>query len=136
MIKHIAVWIDHSEARVFHLHPDQTDHRHRELATLVTVDAPQHHVHRHPKGRSGEAAPHPDDLSHFFTEVCALLRSGRALLILGPGTAKHQLFTFLRAHDADVASRVVGVEAVDHPGDAQIVAFARTAFLKSDRMAG
>jgi hypothetical protein len=136
VIKHIAVWIDHSEARVFHLHPDQADHQHREFGTLVTVDAPTHHVHRHPKGRSGEARPHPEDLPHFFTEVGASLRHGRAVLLLGPGSAKDELFKYLLAHDAEVAARVVGVEALDHPSNEQIVAYARAAFVKSDRMAG
>ena len=40
---HAVVWIDHTEARIFHVHPDAAD----ELGIL----SPQHHVHRHPKGR-------------------------------------------------------------------------------------
>src|ERR1700732_935969 len=47
-----VVWIDHKEARIFHVHPEATDE--------TTVLAPQHHLHRHPKGR-GEARKHPDE---------------------------------------------------------------------------
>ena len=50
MPTHAVIWIDHKEARVFHVHPEATE------ATAVL--APQHHLHRHPKGR-GEAREHP-----------------------------------------------------------------------------
>jgi len=61
---HAVVWIDHKEARIFHVHPEATDE--------TTVLAPQHHVHRHPKGR-GEAREHPDDAHRFFGEVARRL---------------------------------------------------------------
>ena len=40
---HAVIWIDHKEARIFHVHPEATDE--------TTILSPQHHVHRHPKGR-------------------------------------------------------------------------------------
>ncbi|MEA2817841.1 MAG: hypothetical protein QOI93_5711 [Rhodospirillaceae bacterium] len=46
MPTHSVIWIDHKEARIFHVHPEATDE--------TTVLAPQHHLQRHPKGR-GEA---------------------------------------------------------------------------------
>ena len=47
---HAVVWIDHKEARIFHVHPEAADES--------TILSPQHHIHRHPKGR-GEAARAP-----------------------------------------------------------------------------
>ncbi|MGH9141155.1 MAG: hypothetical protein ACRD2I_08440 [Vicinamibacterales bacterium] len=52
MPTHAVVWIDHKEARTFHIHPGSTDE--------TTVPAPQHYIHRHPKGR-GEPRERPDD---------------------------------------------------------------------------
>src|SRR4249920_195445 len=54
---HAVVWIDHEEARIFHVHPEAADES--------TILSPQHHLHRHPKGR-GEPREHPDDAKHFF----------------------------------------------------------------------
>jgi len=39
---HAVVWIDHKEARIFHVHP--------EAAEESTIFSPQHHIHRHPPG--------------------------------------------------------------------------------------
>ena len=75
MPTHAAVWIDHKEARVFHVHPERADE--------TTVLAPQHHIHRHSKGR-GDAKEHPDDAHRFFGEVARTLDGVDALLIVGP----------------------------------------------------
>jgi hypothetical protein len=64
MLTHAVIWIDHKEARVFHVHPEATE--------ATTVLAPQNHLHRHPKGR-GEAREHPDDARRFFGEVARAL---------------------------------------------------------------
>jgi hypothetical protein len=41
MPSHAVIWIDHKEARLFHVHPEATE--------ATTVLAPQHHLHaRHP----------------------------------------------------------------------------------------
>jgi hypothetical protein len=48
MPTHAVIWIDHKEARVFHVHPEATE--------ATTVLAPQHHLHRHPKGRGEDSS--------------------------------------------------------------------------------
>ena len=40
----------------------------------------------------------------------------------------------IHSHDHEVSNKVVGVETVDHPSDAQLVAFARKYFVAKDRM--
>ena len=57
---HAVIWIDHKEARIFHVHPEAADEN--------TILSPQHHLHRHPKGR-GEAREHPDDAHRFFDDI-------------------------------------------------------------------
>ncbi len=125
MPTHAVIWMDHKEARIFHVHPGTVDE--------ATVLAPQHLVHRHPKGR-GEAREHPDDGHRYFQEVAADLDGTAALLIMGPSSAKFEFFRHLHEHDRDLASKVVGIEAADHPTDGQVVARARVYFNGSDRM--
>ena len=51
------------------------------------------------------------------------------VLVVGPGSAKHEFVKFLaRNHPGALEEHVAGVETVDHPTDAQLVALARAAF--------
>lgn len=125
MPTHAVIWIDHKEARVFHVHPEAAD--------ATTVLAPQHHFHRHPKGR-GEANEHPDDAHRFFAEVARAIEAADALLIVGPSSAKLEFFRYLHEHNRRLEAKVVGVESADHPTDGELVARARTCFTASDRM--
>jgi stalled ribosome rescue protein Dom34 len=125
MSTHAVVWIDHKEARVFHVHPDAAD--------ATTVLSPQHHMHRHPKGHA-DAKEHPDDAHRFFGEVARAVEGVNAILIVGPSSAKLEFFRYVHEHNPRLASQVVGIESADHPTDAQIVSRARSYFKASDRM--
>jgi len=125
MPTHAVIWIDHKEARVFHVHPD--------AAGETTVLAPQHHLHRHPKGH-GEAREHPDDAQRFFADIARTVDGVDAILIVGPSSAKLEFFKYVQRHDHPLESKVVGIESADHPTDGQIVARARDYFTASDRM--
>ena len=116
---HAAVWLDHHEARIFHVDADHADE--------ATVRAPKQHVHRHPKGGTAEHN-HPDDIHHFFGEVTRALQGAEEILIGGPSTAKVQFVAYVHEHDPALAGRIVKVETVDHPTDAQLVAHAREQF--------
>jgi stalled ribosome rescue protein Dom34 len=127
MPTHAVVWVDHHEARMFHVHPDSTDE--------TTVLAPQHHIHRHPKGR-GEPREHPDDARRFFAEVVKRLDTVDEILIVGPSSAKDELSQYMKDHAAIAAAKVVGIESADHPTGGQMVASARRYFRGIDRLAG
>jgi stalled ribosome rescue protein Dom34 len=114
-----AVWLDHHEARIFHVDLDGFDEQ--------TLKAPAHHFHRHPKGPS-EAHAHPDDEHRFFAEVAKALSTADEILVLGPSTAKSQFLKYVQDHVGTLAGKVVGVETSDHPTDAQIVAHVRSHF--------
>lgn len=119
MTQRTAVWIDHREARVFHVTEDAFDE--------TTIATPQH-VHRsHPRGESG-AKEHPDDAKRFFYEVARSLASSSHILLVGPSTAKLELLQYLHRHEHAIAVSVVGVETVDHPTDPQVAAYTRTYF--------
>jgi stalled ribosome rescue protein Dom34 len=120
-----AVWIDHHEARVYHVAEGTFDE--------AMLKAPTHHVHRHPKGATAEHN-HPDDLRHFFAEVARALEGTLEILVVGPGTAKLQFQRYAREHAPKVEARIVGIESVDHPTDAQLIAHARRYFHVTDRV--
>jgi stalled ribosome rescue protein Dom34 len=114
-----AVWLDHHQARIFHVDLDGFDER--------SLQAPAHHVHRHPKG-AAEAHAHPEDEARFFAAIVAALASAEQVLVLGPSTAKSQLVRYVHDHAHALEGKIVGVETADHPTDAQIVAHVRSHF--------
>ena len=128
MATHVAVWIDHTEARIFDVHPDSLGHHHH--ADETTVKAPNHRVHRHQRGHDGEGHEHSADALHFFTEIARHLAGAGEVLIIGPAAAKRELMAHLNAHQPGLAAVVIGVETVDHPSDGEIVALAATRFLQ------
>ncbi len=109
-----AVWIDHQEARIFHVDAESFDES--------MISAPRRHVHRHPKGPT-EEHHHPDDVHRFFHDVADALRDAEQILVVGPSTAKLQFLRHLHEHEPVLERRVVGLETVDHPTDRQLVAY-------------
>ena len=76
--RHVAVWIDHAEAKIFHVTPETFD--------VVFVHAPAAHVHRHPtttaeRDRSG-------DDTKCYHEVARGLADAEEILVVGPSTGK------------------------------------------------
>ena len=133
MPTHAVIWIDHKEARVFHVQPETVGHVQPEPIDETMILSPQHLIHRHPKGR-GEAKEHPDDAKKFFHEVARSVDGTDAVLIIGPSSAKLEFLRYVQDYDKKLQARVVGTETVDHPTDREIVAYARKYFIRSDRM--
>ena len=124
---HVAVWIDHNEARVYHLD--------EESFTETTLRAPKHHVHKHPKGTAWEKS-HPADLVKYFHGVAEALTDAGEILIVGPAKAKLEFMRHVREHHPAMEKKVVGIETADHPTDGEMVKHARAYFKAADRMAG
>jgi stalled ribosome rescue protein Dom34 len=114
-----AVWLDHQEARIFHVDLEGFDEN--------KIRSPHRHVHRHPKGPS-EGHEHPEDQTHFFKEVAHALAGAERVLVMGPSTAKLHLQRYLHAHDRALEAKIVGLETVDHPTDPQLVAYVKQYF--------
>ena len=119
-MSHTAVWLDSSEANVFHVLSETFDE--------TTVKAPQHRVHRHTKDPGAKTHSHPEDEQHFFREVCKHISESRSILVVGPSIAKLHFLRYLHVHAAAIEARVVGIETVDHPTDKQMVAYVRAYF--------
>jgi stalled ribosome rescue protein Dom34 len=126
MASHVAIWIDHKEARLFGVHAEGSE--------MTLVKAPLHSIHhKHPHTAAGDKA-HPDDARHFFQEIARALEGAEEILVVGPSTAKLELLRHLHVHAPNIERRVVGLETVDHPTDKQLVAYARGYFERVDRM--
>lgn len=124
---HAVVWLDHSEAHVMHISPDDVE------KSIVHPNNP--HVHLHAKRGNVGSGRQAEDKDYYHAIVDAL-SGAQEILVVGPAQAKLQLIKHIHAHDHAMADKVVGVETVDHPSDAQLVAYARNYFTAKDRIPG
>ena len=112
---HVAVWLDHQEAKIFQIQAESFE--------VSKVQAPHHHVKR----KAAEQGTHAD--AHvFFHEIAVALKGAGALLIVGPASAKLDFIRHLQRHDHALEEKICGVETLDHPSDAQMVAYVRHYF--------
>ena len=116
---HAVVWIDHSQARIFHvgLAGDSEIFLHPHLPT-------RHIHHKANTIGSGHAAPDQE----FLAQVMTTVSDAGEILIIGPSSAKTELARYIRGHDPKIGDRIVAVEAADHPSDGEIVAYAKKHF--------
>ena len=122
---HAVVWIDHREAHVMHISPDDIE------VSIVHPSKPHQHLHNK-RGAVGTGRA-PED-QNFYHEVVEALKGAQEILIIGPASAKLDLVKHIHSHDQQMVDKVVGVETVDHPSDTQVVAYARKYFIAADRM--
>ena len=123
---HVIVWLDHQKATVIDFSID-------EHHSIKLVSENPRRLHRkHGEIGAGRA---PDD-RHFFDEVAKAVQDATEILIAGPGTAKAAFMTELEKRHASVAKQVVGVESLDHPRDAELLAFAKRYFRRVDALRG
>jgi len=122
---HAVVWLDHNEARIMHISPDDVE------KSVVSPATAHRNLHR--KRGSVSGSRQPED-PHYYHEVVEALAGATEILIVGPGQAKLELIKHIHSHDSATSARVIGVETVDHPNDAQVVAFARKYFVSKDQL--
>ena len=108
-----------------HISPDDVE------KSVVHPANPPRHLQR--KRGSVSGSRQPED-QHYYHEVVDALKGATEILIVGPGHAKLELIKYIHAHDHEIVDKVIGVETVDHPSDAQLVAHARKYFVAKDRM--
>lgn len=127
---HIAVWIDHREAKVFRVGALDSGE------DVIRAEHAEKHIH-HKAGTFGAGhggAGHAGEDLAFLDAVAKDIADAHEILIVGPAQAKLHLFKRLQTHHPKIAEKVVGIESVDHPSDGQMVAYARHYFHKVDRM--
>jgi len=122
---HAVVWLDHNEAHVIHISPDDVE------KSVVQPVNPPRHLQR--KRGSVSGSRQPED-PNYYHDVVEAMKGATEILIVGPGHAKLELIKHVHAHDHEMVDKIIGVETVDHPSDAQLVAHARKYFVAKDRM--
>lgn len=112
-----VVFLDHSHANIFELHPEMTEEHH-----MV-----RHELKKH-MGAEKEQNKHKDERK-FFDDLIVHLKDAHQILLIGPGLAKTEFKHHLETHHHKaVNDKVVAVETVDHPTDGQIVAMGKKFF--------
>jgi stalled ribosome rescue protein Dom34 len=122
---HAAVWLDHREARIYPLASSDAAKQ-----TIVTSKHPS----RHHQGAHATDKSHPDDEKTFFHEIAHALEGYVHILLVGPSSAKTDFQRYAEDHDKGLATRIDGVETVDHPTDRQVAALGRKFFKFTDDM--
>jgi hypothetical protein len=123
-----VVWIDHQEARLFAVDGN--------AVSPFIVDAPGPHIHRHPKDQEVRVRNHPDDEHRFFHEVARALEGATEILLVGPSKTKLRFLRYAQRHEPGLEPRIVGIETLDHPTNAQLVAHLRDYFHESSPRQG
>jgi hypothetical protein len=122
---HAVIWIDHREARVFHFGLNEVER------LVLHPDHPTRHIHHKANSiGSGHAAADQE----FLHAVAASVADAGSVLSAGPANTKTQLVEHIRSHDPGLVKAIAGVETVDHPSDAQLVAHAKKYLAAADRM--
>jgi len=122
---HAVIWIDHHEARVFHFSPTDVEQ------LVLHPDHPTRHIH-HKANVIGSG--HAAEDHAYLQAVADSIADAGAVLITGPANAKTELAKHIHRHSPRLMSTIVGVETVDHPSDAELVAYARKYFKATNRM--
>ena len=120
---HAVVWLDHAEAHVMHFSLEEVEKQ------LILPADPHKNLHiKSGKWGSGKAL----EDQKYYHDVVQALEDASEVLVVGPANAKLQFIKHIHAHDKDLGDKIIGVETVDHPTDAQVVAYARKYFVEKD----
>jgi stalled ribosome rescue protein Dom34 len=122
---HMALWIDHHEARIFSFNADQSD------KLVVHPEHPVRNIHHKANSiGSGHAIEDQD----FYDKVTQHIRHAGAILVAGPANARIEFIKYLRSNDPALAQKINAVERTDRFTDAEFLAHAREYFSRHDRM--
>lgn len=122
---HAIVWMDSKEAHVFRFNADDVEREN------IKAHSPFRKVH-HKAGVIG--AGHAAVDVSFLDHIVDALRGTQEWLLVGPAQAKQELVRHLDKHLPHVRKALVGVEAMDHPTDGELLAYARRSFKAIDRL--
>jgi hypothetical protein len=124
---HALVWIDHHEAKLFRFESEVSEATHQ----VVRDELSPPHLHHKANSIGSGHAP----VNHIYLQkVAAAIGDARAVLIVGPSSAKYEFYKHLEQHHQALLSRIIGVETLDHPGDGPLLAHAVQSFRSAARM--
>jgi hypothetical protein len=116
---HAVVFVDHQSAQVLQFGSEHVVER---------------KVHEHLKFTRQHGAVRTEH--EFFGQVCDALDGIAEVLVVGGHTGLADFRRYVDKHRPLTAKCIVGYDVVDHPTENQLVALARTYFVKYDKMVG
>ena len=120
---HAVVSIDHAEAVIYEFAAG-------DVSELRIKAADRRGNIHHKAGSVGSG--HAHDGKAYLTEIAGALKPSHEILIVGHGTAKDELASFIKDHMPLLAPHIMGIQAVDHPSKGEIIALARKFFEAKD----
>jgi hypothetical protein len=99
-------------------------------SSYTPIIRPDTSIIRQTRSGSGHATTSPD----YLREVAESVSDAGAVLITGPANAKTELAEYIHLHVPKLGKAIAGIETVDHPSDAKLVAYARKYLTATDRM--
>lgn len=117
---HAVALIDHHHAKILQFDADHVE--------VKKVQAHQHYTRQH--------GSEVRDTHEFFGEVCDDLADIAQIVVAGSHTALSDFRHYVTKHRANLLTKTIGWEPVDHPTDAQLVAMSRKYFVEHDLMSG
>jgi hypothetical protein len=124
---HALVWIDHHEAKIFRFDTEVSEATHH----IIRDEHSPPHLHHKANSIGSGHVP----VSHAYLEAVAMdILDAKAILIVGPSSAKHEFYKHLANHHQTLLEHIVGVETTDHPGDGPLLAHAAQAFRAAARL--
>jgi len=124
-LNHAVVWIDHREAHVIQFNADASE------SEVIKTKSKHKQVHQK-AGVLGSGHNSADQ--NYLHQVIQAVSGATEILIVGPGSAKLELFKHAHSHDTKASEKIVGIETVDHPTDGQLLAHAKKYFVRIDNM--
>lgn len=123
---HALVWIDHREAKIFRFDSAVSEATHH----IIRDEHSAAHLHEKANSTGSGHAP----VNHVYLEKVAMdISDAKAILIVGPSSAKHEFYKHVEGHHPALLKLIVGVETLDHPGDGPLLAHAAKAFREAAR---
>ena len=126
---HAAVWLDHNEARIFHVTAGTFD----EAVVHAVIPSPTAHTQLHRRSGSDDGHRAAENQPYYHA-VAGALADADQVLVLGPSTAKLELIKHAHRRAPKLAAKIIGVETVDHPTDHQLAALVRRYFKEADAL--
>ena len=121
---HVVVWMDHKEAKILAL--DGNTH-------FARIENPSRDERLHHRAGS-VGVGHRHENAQYLRQVADAIASAHEIVVTGPALAKVEFVDWMTRHAPQTASRVLGVETLDHPTNGELMAFAKRFFRAKDRM--
>jgi hypothetical protein len=122
---HAVIWLDHHEARVIYFNIDSSSE-----SVLSPADPPpQLHI------KSGSASgTHVTDEPAFYLDVAKACDEAKAVLLVGPSTAKAEFVNYLHRHSPATFDLISAIETIERVTDHQLLAEGRRFFGMHNRI--